>query len=69
VADPWQGKGLGSKMVDYVIGICKDKKLEKINAIMLPDNFRAIKLFQEMGFSIESLDDGTQKATLNLNEE
>jgi len=69
VADPWQGKGLGSKMVDYVIEICKDKKLEKINAIMLPDNFRAIKLFREMGFSIESLDDGTQKATLNLNEE
>lgn len=68
VADPWQGKGLGSKMVDYVIDICKDKKLEKINAIMLPDNYRAIKLFHEMGFSIESLDDGTQKATLNLNE-
>ena len=69
VADPWQGQGLGSKMVDYVIEICKDKKLEMINAVMLPDNFRAIKLFREMGFSIESLDDGTQKATLNLNEE
>ncbi|MCX9080643.1 MAG: bifunctional acetate--CoA ligase family protein/GNAT family N-acetyltransferase [Candidatus Methanoperedens sp.] len=69
VADPWQGQGLGSKMVDYVIEICKDKKLEKIDAVMLPDNFRAIKLFREMGFSIESLDDGIQKATLNLNEE
>lgn len=69
VADPWQGQGLGSKMVDYVIEICKDKKLEKIDAVMLPDNFRAIKLFREMGFSIESLDDGIQKATLNLDEE
>jgi acetyltransferase len=66
VADPWQGQGLGSKMVDYVIEICKDKKLETINAVMLPDNFRAIKLFREMGFSIESLDDGTQKAILKL---
>jgi acetyltransferase len=69
VADSWQGQGLGSKMVDYVIEICKDKKLETINAVMLPDNFRAIKLFREMGFSIESMDDGTQKAILNLNEE
>jgi acetyltransferase len=68
VADPWQGQGLGSKMVDYVIEICREKKLEKINAVMLPDNFRAIKLFREMGFSIESMDDGTQKAFLNLNE-
>jgi acetyltransferase len=69
VADPWQGQGIGSKMVDYVIEICKDKKLQKINAVMLPDNFRAIQLFREMGFSIESLDDGTQKAILNLDEE
>ncbi len=69
VADPWQGKGLGSKMVDYVIEICKDKKLKMINAVMLPDNYRAIKLFREMGFSIESLDDGTQKAILDLEEE
>jgi len=69
VADQWQGQGLGSKMVDYVIEICKDKKLEKINAVMLPDNFRAIQLFREMGFSIESMDDGTQKAILNLDEE
>ncbi len=69
VADPWQGQGLGSKMVDYMIEICRDKQLEKISAVMLPDNYRAIKLFQEMGFTIESLDDGTQRAVLDLKEE
>jgi acetyltransferase len=68
VADQWQGQGLGSKMVDYMIEICKDKKLEKIHAVMLPDNYRAIKLFKDMGFTIESLDDGTQKAMLDLKE-
>ena len=36
---------------------------------MLPDNYRAIKLFQEMGFTIESMEDGTLKAILILNEE
>jgi len=66
VTDSMQGQGLGSKMVDYMIEISKDKKLEIINAIMLPDNYKAIKLLREMGFTIESMDDGTQRATLDL---
>ena len=68
VADPWQGQGLGSKMVDYMIEICRDKKLEKIFAVMLPDNYRAIKLFREMGFTLESQDYGIEMATLDLKE-
>jgi len=66
VTDSMQGQGLGSKMVDYMIEIGKDKKLEIINAVMLPDNYKAIKLLREMGFTIESMEDGTQRATLDL---
>jgi acetyltransferase len=69
VADPWQGLGLGTKMVDYVIEICKDRGLETIYGITLPDNYRAISLMKMMGFALEYLDDGTVKATLNLKEE
>lgn len=69
VADPWQGLGLGSKMLDYVIEICKDKKLETIYGVMLSDNYRAIDLMKKMGFAIKYLDDGTVKGTLNLKEE
>lgn len=69
VADPWQGLGLGSKMLDHMIEICKDKKLETIYGIMLGDNYRAINLMKKMGFAIEYLDDGTVKGTLNLKEE
>ena len=69
VSDPWQGKGLGSKMVDFMIEICKEKQLDMIHAVMLPDNYRAIKLFQEMGFTIEQMEDGTLKAILILNED
>jgi acetyltransferase len=67
VADPWQGLGLGPKMVDYMIEICKDKKLETVYAFMLPDNYRAIQLLKKMGFTIERIQDVT-KATLNLKE-
>jgi len=69
IADPWQGLGLGTKMVDYVIEICKDMKIETIYAIILPDNFRAIGLMKKMGFNTTHLRDGTVKATLNLKEE
>jgi acetyltransferase len=69
VADPWQGLGLGSKMVDYMIEICKDKGLETIYGVMLPDNYRAIELFKKMGFTVKYLGDDTVKATLNLKEE
>jgi len=69
VADKYQHLGLGTKMVDYAIEICKDMKVEKIYAIMLPDNYRAIRLMKKMGFSVEYLDDGTSRATLDLKEE
>lgn len=69
VADHWQGLGLGTKMVDYMIEICKDRGLETIYGIMLPDNHRAISLMKKMGFTIKYLDHGTVKATLNLKEE
>ena len=69
VADPWQGLGLGTKMVDYVLEICADMKLETIYAIMLADNYRAIGLMKKMGFTVKYMDDGTVKGTLNIREE
>jgi acetyltransferase len=69
VADPWQGLGLGTKLVDYAIEICKDMKLETLYAIMLPDNYRAISLMRKMGFKIANIDDNTVKGTLSLKEE
>jgi acetyltransferase len=69
VADPWQSLGLGSKMLDFMIEICKDKKLETVYGIMLPDNYRAINLMKKMGFTIERIDADTVKGTLNLREE
>jgi acetyltransferase len=69
VADPWQGVGIGSKMIDYMIEICRDKKIETLYAVMLPDNHRAIRLMKELGFTITFLEDNTVKAMMNLKEE
>ena len=56
-------------MTDYIIEICRDKKIETLYAIMLPDNHRAIRLLKELGFTITFLKDDTVRAELNLKEE
>jgi acetyltransferase len=69
VADPWQGLGLGSKMVDYMIEISIERGLEEIYGVMLPDNYRVHRLMEKMGFQLERQKDGLVKATLDLNAE
>ena len=69
VTDYWQGLGLGTKMVDYVLDIAKEKGVENVYAIMLPDNYRALNLTKKMGFNLEYLSDGTVKGVLDLKNE
>ncbi len=69
VGDYWQGLGLGTKLVDYTLDIAKEKEVENVYAIMLPDNYRALSLTKKMGFNIEYLNDGTVRGELNLKEE
>ena len=69
VTDAYQGSGLGTKMVDHVLEICKDMGVETVYAIMLPDNYRAINLTKKMGFTMSYMEDGNVKGVLNLKEE
>jgi acetyltransferase len=66
VTDYWQGLGLGTKMVDYVLDIAKEKGVENVYAIMLRDNNRALSLTKSMGFNLEYLNDGTVKGVIDL---
>ena len=65
VADPWQGLGLGSQMIDHMIEICKYRGLETVYALTLPNNHKAIRLLKKRGFTIKYGADEA-KATLNL---
>jgi acetyltransferase len=53
VADEFQGKGLGTKLVDMLIGIGEDKDLESIYGIVLPDNKKMVDLCRALGFDIK----------------
>jgi len=66
VGDEWQRQGLGSKLVDYIIGIGKDMGLQKIYGDILSDNVKMIKLCEKKGFRLERVDEEMTKAILEL---
>jgi acetyltransferase len=59
VGDDWQGFGIGSKLMDYLIKIAKDKNLEKIYGYVMADNTKMINLCKRLGFVTETLDSET----------
>jgi acetyltransferase len=52
VADDFQGKGLGIKLVDMLIGMGEERGLETIYGLLLPDNRRMMALCRTLGFEI-----------------
>jgi acetyltransferase len=66
VHDDYQGKGLGYKLVDVLIGIAQDKGLEEIYGIILSNNRKMINVSKKLGFIAEGLPDGMTKVKLLL---
>ena len=57
IADSYQGKGLGRKLVDMVIDIASEKHLESIYGVVLRENQPMLSLCREMGFSLHPEED------------
>ena len=66
VRDPWQSLGLGSILMDQILSVAKDKRLEKLFAYVLSNNYKMLNLCKKKGFRLESLDDETVKASLSF---
>ena len=66
VGDQWQGLGLGSKLVDYLVEIGKDMGLESICGDVLSRNLKMFHLCTKKGFKMEPVDEEITKATLDL---
>lgn len=67
VGDKWQGQGLGSRLMDYLIEVAKDLRLQKIFGYVMSDNHKMLELCKKKGFKLETLDDEeTLKASLAL---
>ena len=66
VGDPWQGKGLGTEMIEYIIRIGKDMGLKKLWGEILAENTKVKHICFKKGFQLERLDKDTYLVTLEL---
>ena len=67
VGDEWQGRGLGSKLIDALVRVAKDMRLKRVYGDVLPDNFKMLGLMDAKGFKREIKDDeDLVKVTLQL---
>jgi acetyltransferase len=66
VGDPWQNKGIGSKLFEHIIEISKDMGLKKIFGEILADNTKMIHICYKSGFEVEPLDKEAYLSTLNI---
>lgn len=66
VHDEFQGKGLGFKLVDLLIGIAEDKGLSEIDGYVASENRRMLNVCEELGFTLEPLVDGVTAVRLEL---
>jgi acetyltransferase len=51
VADKYQGKGLGIKLVDMLIDVAREKSVESIYGIIMSENVKMVSLCEKLGFS------------------
>lgn len=66
VHDDHQGKGLGYKLLDVIIGIGQDKGLDEIYGIVLSENEKMLGTAKKLGFKLSHQPDGITKVTLRL---
>ena len=59
VHDDYQGRGMGYKLTDMMIGVGQEKGLEKMYGIVLTDNKAMLRICEELGFKTRDLGDGT----------
>ncbi|HMK82780.1 MAG TPA: GNAT family N-acetyltransferase [Candidatus Bathyarchaeia archaeon] len=66
IADKFQGKGLGTKLVDMLIEVARDKGVEALYGVIMSGNMAMIRLCEKLGFAIRREQDSVL-AELKLN--
>jgi len=66
VHDEFQGKGLGFKLVDIIIGVAEEKGFAQITGSITSDNERMLELTRTLGFVMTPTDKGVTEVCLEL---
>lgn len=54
IADDFSGKGLGTRLMESIIDVARDKELQVIEGLVLAGNAEMLKLMRKLGFSIKT---------------
>ena len=57
VDDGFSGKGLGSKMMQSIMEVARDRGLEEIDGLVLANNSPMLKLMRSLGFTVRSYEE------------
>ncbi len=66
VKEKFQGKRLGSKLVELLIGVARERGLEDIRADVLADNEKMLEVFKRLGFATHWVPGGMSEVVLKL---
>lgn len=69
IADAWQGRGIGRRMMEKLIGVARSRGVARIYGDVLSTNRRMLEFCRRLGFALgRNPDDPTvTRATLELN--
>ena len=65
VADPWQGKGLGQKLIERVIEIARENGVKLFIGEVLAANQPMLDLVKKLGFNLLRPEEGTCRVELD----
>ena len=60
IADRWQKRGLGTKLLDLLIKVAKAERLERIIGQIMPESRAMLALCEKAGFVLSCRDGGTE---------
>jgi acetyltransferase len=55
VGDAWQGKGIGAELLKRCLLISKERGIENVRGIVLPENTQMLALGKKLGFGIKKM--------------
>jgi acetyltransferase len=66
VGDPWQGKGVGAILMEYLLAIAKERGIKTIGGIVLAENTQMLAFAKKLGCKISRGQDGGGEYELKI---
>ncbi|MGA9754662.1 MAG: GNAT family N-acetyltransferase, partial [Desulfobaccales bacterium] len=67
VADPWQGKGLGPKLVERITEIAREQGVKRLQGDVLAQNQPMLEMVKRLGFTLrKDIEGGTYRVEMAL---